>query len=295
MASVVTTWRDGDWRVDCEHSGGRLGRIAWRGRDLLTGPHLPGGVFFPPDPRWGQYETRPVYGYDDCWPSLETSSWPGRGTAVRDHGELCWLPWSVVVQQASLLASVADPEGEWLFSRTLSCDDGALRFDFTCRNTGDRPLCMGWAGHALVPPGAVVGLCLPNCEAVRQEYPSVAPAQNRAPTTAGAVWPWLSSLSPGEAVMLVLPNCHSPALTIALDGLRWRLTIEEVPGPSLGLWYNRGGYPPEPGPSRDEFGVEWMLTAECLLKQAVQNGSAITLSPEQELHWTVIWSIEETS
>lgn len=288
------TWRSGDWEVACEELGGRLTRVARRGRDLLTAPHLPGGVFTPPDARWGEYETRSVYGYDDCWPSLEVSVWPGRGRTVRDHGELCWLPWTLGEERGTLVGRVADPEGGWSFTRTLSCPEGALRFEFRCTNNGQAPLCMSWAGHALVPPGAVRELSLPDCETVRLEYPPDKSAiTGGVPIAARGVWPWLSSLPSGAAVMLVLRNCRSPELSIELDGLRWRLLIEGVARPSLGLWHNLAGYPPEPGLEREELGVEWMLTPECLLEQAAANGSAVVLPPGGELRWTVTWTIEE--
>ncbi|MEI6503824.1 MAG: hypothetical protein WCP21_22665 [Armatimonadota bacterium] len=286
---MLTVWQQGDWAVECDPDGGRLTRIAWRGRDLLTRPHLPGGVFTPPDPKWGEFETRPVFGYDDCWPSLEISVWPDRDQPVRDHGELCWRRWSVTPTELALHAAVSEP-GDWTFARDLSCPDGALRFDFAVTNTGDRPLTMSWAGHALLPPGALRGLVLPECEAITQEFPEAGEMEMQL----AEAWPYLAALPRGAAVMLVLRHCHTPEFTVALDDdLRWRVGIEGARRPSLGLWYNHGGYPPQPGLERTELGLEWLLTPECVLKQAAQSGSAIVLAPREKLRWVVIWSIEE--
>lgn len=286
---MLTVWQQGDWAVECDPEGGRLTRVAWRGRDLLTRPHLPEGVFTAPDPKWGEFETRPVFGYDDCWPSLEVSAWPGRDQPVRDHGELCWRRWSAAPTGLALRAAVSEP-GDWVFSRDLSCPDGALRFDFAVTNTGDCPLTMSWAGHALLPPGDVRGLVLPECQTIAQEFPAAFATVGLEPAK---VWPYLAALPRGEAVMLVLRNCRAPEFTVVLDGLRWRSAIEGVPQPSLGLWYNHGGYPPQPGLERSEFGLEWLLTPECVLEQAAQRGTAITLAPQQVLRWAVTWSIEE--
>jgi hypothetical protein len=287
---MLTEWQRGDWEVTCDSQGGRLAQLSWRGRKLLTPS--------PPSPlprgegreRWGDYETRPVFGYDDCWPSLEVSPWPGRGRTVRDHGELCWVAWTVEAGE-SLRAVATDPEGDWVFARELSVVAGALRFDFVCANTGAEPLCMSWAGHALVPPDAVRELALPDCERVRWEWPPGCGFEDE-PASAQDVWPFLRQRE-GEAVMLVLEHCASPTVTVALDGVRWTLAIEGVARPSLGLWHNTGAYPPEPGLERHEFGLEWMLTPECVLEQAVRSGSAITLAPHASHRWSVIWSLEE--
>ncbi|NSW58346.1 MAG: hypothetical protein HPY44_20245 [Armatimonadetes bacterium] len=289
---MLTLWRQGDWEVECDLDGGRLTRVCWRGHSLLTGPHMPGGTFTPPDPKWGEYETRPVFGYDDCWPSLEVSLWPGRDRTVRDHGEVCWLPWEIDAGQDALRGTVADSGGEWSFARVLSCDAGALRFDFTVANTGSRPLAMSWAGHALAPPGNVRYLDLPTCRHIRWEWP-----QERATGDTGVqsadVWPFLRELE-GQAVMLVLDHCAAPVVTVGLDGARWTLAIEGVERPSLGLWYNPGAYPPEPGLEREEFGLEWMLTPECSLQDAAANGNAMMVAPRDELRWAVTWSVKET-
>lgn len=283
----MIVWRAGDWQVECDPQGGRLTRVRWRGRDLLTRPHLPGGVFTPPAPKWGEYETSPVFGYDDCWPSLEVSDWPSRGRDVRDHGELCWLQWAVGATYEALTATATDPAGEWRFARVLSCVEGALRFDFNCVNTGARPLAMSWAGHALTPTSGVRDLALPACVAVRQDFPV------SAELPAAGVWPHLCGLPEGTALMLVLTDCQSPVVSVNLDGLCWTLKLSGADRPALGLWYNRRGYPPGEGLARDEFGIEWMLTPECLLKDAVSHGSAWILAPGESRWWSVTWTIEE--
>lgn len=288
---MLALWRRCDWEVESDPDGGRLTRVCWRGRSLLTGPHLPGGTFTPPDPAWGEYETRPVFGYDDCWPSLEVSAWPGRDRRVRDHGELCWLRWALDASPEALQGRVADPDGEWSFRRVLSCDAGALRFDFTVRNMGSRPLAMTWAGHALVRPGNVRSLKLPACRSVTREYP---PPSSRFAGGAADVWSALLALPDNEPAMLVLRHCLESEFRVDFDGFLWRVEIQGVERPSLGLWYNPGAYPPEPGLQREEFGLEWMLTPECLLEDAAANGNAMMVAPRDELRWAVTWSIEET-
>lgn len=289
----MAAWRHGDWEVECDRYGGRLTRVAWRGHSLLTATHVPPGGFRPPAPEWGEYETRPVFGYDDCWPSLEVSAWPGRGRAVRDHGELCWLQWELEPSADAFTAIARDPGGGWSFARQLSVREGALCFDFTCTNTGNERLLMGWAGHALIPTALVRDLVLPPCQRVRCDFPV---DQTRPDTglCAADVWPSLQQRE-GEAIMLILERCREPEVAVVLDGLRLSLSLAGVPEPSLGLWYNPRGYPPGAGLQRDEFGVEWMLTPECLLEDAARHGTAVAVAPGASVSWSVSWSAEARS
>ncbi|HCU37415.1 MAG TPA: hypothetical protein DGT21_18875 [Armatimonadetes bacterium] len=288
---MVALWRAGDWEVHCDTDGGRLDRVLWRGHGLLTGPHLPGGVFTPPSVHWGLYETRPVFGYDDCWPSLDPSPWPGLGRDVRDHGELCWHEWEISPAPDALTCAVSAADGAWSFRRVISVRDGALQMDFTCGNGGSLPMPMTWAGHALVPPAAVRGLTLPECDRITLDYTTPMITQGDAPRRALDVWPYLQALPVGEAVMLVLHETATPVMSIDIGGMRWRCVLEGISRPALGLWYNRRGYPVEGDLAREEFGIEWMLTGPTRLQDAVEAGTAVTVPPGESLRWSLQWKV----
>ncbi|NQT91889.1 MAG: hypothetical protein HQ559_03940, partial [Lentisphaerae bacterium] len=65
----------GKWEVECvAGDGGRISRLSFAGRDLLTGPPAD---FRPPTLDYGTYEERPVYGYDDCLPTVVACEYPG--------------------------------------------------------------------------------------------------------------------------------------------------------------------------------------------------------------------------
>ncbi|MBU0640137.1 MAG: hypothetical protein KKB50_14825 [Planctomycetes bacterium] len=90
----VVRGQTGRWEVECiPADGARLSLLRFGGRDLLTrAPER----FKPPTRDFGAYETRPVYGYDACLPSVEPCSVPEAGWQhIPDHGEVCWLPWDV--------------------------------------------------------------------------------------------------------------------------------------------------------------------------------------------------------
>ena len=65
----------GPWLVEFTlKDGGRLDRLTYNNINLLT---VEPDKFQPPQSDYGEYETRPVYGYDDCFPSVETCKFPG--------------------------------------------------------------------------------------------------------------------------------------------------------------------------------------------------------------------------
>jgi len=275
--------------VECDSDdGGRLASIAWNGRELLTRPHLPGGVFSAPSAEFGEYESRPVFGYDDCWPSLQCSPWDGLGCTIRDHGELCWRKWNLRENNGFLSGFVSDDGQGWVFQRDISARDNLLRFEFGCLNTGTSPLPMHWTGHVLVPPAAIDELHLPDFRAIRQDYPWESDLDLRTPEE---VWSHLRGLPEGSATFVILSGLRSRELRIYLAEMDWHWTLVGLENPALGLWYNRRGFPQPEALARDEFGIEWMTENVCSLEDAIRVGKAVILEPGEALKWRMEWRI----
>ncbi len=91
----------GRWMIEYDlDNGARLNRLCFDKFDLLTtNPEN----FRPPSEDYGEYETRPVFGYDDCFPSVDQCNYPGMDWKIPDHGELCWLKWNVEAQGNRLI------------------------------------------------------------------------------------------------------------------------------------------------------------------------------------------------
>lgn len=282
-------WQDGDWEVCCDPGdGGRIGSIRWRGRELLTQPHLIEGKFQAPADDYGEYENRPVFGYDDCWPCLEVCAWPGMGCSVRDHGELVWREWEACVDGETLVARVSDPNALWRFERRTLARDGLLVFEYACANTGSVPFPMSWAGHVLIPPQAVTDLSLPEFGHARHDYPPEAGPELHSPAD---VWSYLHSLPTGKAIFLVIEDLSAHDLRLHFDDLDWRWSVTGIPNPALGLWYNRRGYPGSDDLVRDEFGIEWMTCPACALTHSPRATDAVVLGPGMEYKWRMEWEI----
>jgi hypothetical protein len=76
----------GNWHVEClPEDGARISVLKYFGNDLLT-PKT--SCFKKPEKDYGEFELRPVYGYDDCFPTVDKCSYPEGNFECRDHGEL---------------------------------------------------------------------------------------------------------------------------------------------------------------------------------------------------------------
>lgn len=193
--------------------GARLRRLQYDGVDLLT---TPPAVFRPPSRDYGRYETRPVYGYDDCFPTVDPcDDWP-------DHGELCWLPWRGSIKECSVHSE------KWpvVFTRRLTFGERSLLWSFAAANHGDQPLAAQHVMHALMPLDQITATDLA-----------------------------LPEVPPGKYEMLFLPATGQFTLTFRA-GLRLRVTFDPKLFPTVGVWLNNNGYPDEDGCRRCECAFE---------------------------------------
>lgn len=289
----MISWESGDWRVLFDpNDGGRIASVKWHDYELLAQPYLPGGKFLMPSDEYGEYEARQVYGYDDCWPSLDPSSWSDMNCDVRDHGELVWRKWTFKYDGRDLVASVGDRSQGWLFERRISVESDALRFDFRCANLGRSPMPFTWFGHALTPASLTKGLLLPDFERIVQVYPEDVLQRLPCLESPEDLWQYLRSLPEGSAVEFSLMGLKQKVFTLMFDDLMWRCSLECDVVPDLHLWFNRRGYPMPEKLSRDEFGVEWMLGGASRLSDAVEIGSAVCVPPGMQKNWAMVWTAD---
>ena len=107
----------GNWQLQClPDDGARISKLRFSGLDLLTARP---DNFRPPSVDYSKYEIRPVYGYDDCFPTVDACKSPIDDSDIADHGHLCWLPWQVETSGNSLHCEVVEETLNIQFSRTL--------------------------------------------------------------------------------------------------------------------------------------------------------------------------------
>lgn len=126
----------GPWEVESRpNDGGRLTALRYCGQDLLT---VAPSNFRPPFSDYGRYETRPVYGYDDCFPTVDACNFPGREWAVPDHGELCWLAWDMTRGEDCLRFRCQSEKLPVVFERLLKFTSTSVEWRFKVANSGGK-------------------------------------------------------------------------------------------------------------------------------------------------------------
>lgn len=284
------TFRSGQWEVEClPDDGARLSLLRFAGQDLLTPAPT---RFRAPQRDYGEYELRPVYGYDDCFPSVRSCDMPGRPAAhVRDHGELCWLRWEVVSEANRLDCRV---RSEILpavrFQRSLIFADTSVTWAFEVVNEGREAIPFLHVMHPLMPLDQVVDLGLPRF-ATRIEEASGQPPVRETPRQCAD---FLLKRPRGTAVMLLLQNLQEGHATATFDGgMVLEMEFDPAKFPTLGIWWNNAGYPDEEGCRRVECALEPMPGASGSLTESHGEGIHLTVPPEGRQTWQIVWNIRK--
>lgn len=275
----------GPWLVEYELTeGARLSRLCYRNFDLLTtAPEH----FKAPSTDYGRYETRPVYGYDDCFPSVEVSKYPGLEWTIPDHGELCWLEWDGEIQSDKIIFSVESEVLPILFKRTLHFRESQLIWRFEVQNNGRKTLPFQHAIHPLIKLTEIKDLQFPDFASINNEAGELLDFK-----TPKAFRDFLLSRNEGETHMLYLqrPEGNYVQWTYK-NGLQIKMEYPADEFSTIGIWWNHLGYPDEDGCRRDECAFEPIAGQFSELLQSSEKGLCQYVNPNAEESWEIIWSV----
>lgn len=284
---MTESFQFGKWTVEAAlDDGARLARLTYDSVDLLT---TQPADFQPPSRFVGEYETRPVYGYDDCFPTVDACALPGRGVRLRDHGELCWLPWTCDRGPDWLRFEVCCESLGCAFARTMRFCEHALNWEFEASNHGAQPLPFLHVMHALMPLGEVERLELPR---FRQAIDEAGGAPIEALDTPAHAARRLLSQPAGNSEMLLLRGLENGECEVGFKrGLRLRILFDSDIFTTLGIWWNHGGYPNEQGCRRVECAFEPIAGPWSSLERCLQQGGAPRIPPGKTETWQVRWEV----
>jgi hypothetical protein len=205
---------------------------------------------------------------------------------VPDHGELCWLPWDVRREGDALVCTVRSRALPLVFDRRMRFGADSLSWEFRAENQGPDDISFQHVMHALMPPTEIESIDLPAFasaydEAARRDAGLADPAQ-----AARALF----AQTPGTARMLLLRGVAAGRLELAFRcGLRIEIRFPRERFPTLGIWWNRGGYPDEDGCGREECAFEPIPGNTSSLGDAFRDGTCLSVSAGRTLAWTVEW------
>lgn len=265
--------------------GGRLDQMRFDGFDLLTTKPVD---FKPPENDYGEYEKRPVYGYDDCFPSVGKCPYPGLQWAVPDHGEVCWLPWDVAEQSNGLFFSVRSQVLPCLLKRELHFSKNAVSWVFEVHNEGKEVLPFQHVMHPLMPIRDIADIQLP-------AFATVFDNINRHTLnfkTPGALRTYLLERPIGTANMLFLQAIQTDRFSLKFkNGLTMEIIFPHRLFPTLGIWWNNCGYPNEENIQRSECAFEPVPGSNSSLEDAHKEASCFFLPPGEKMNWKIDWKM----
>jgi len=347
--------------------GARIRRLAYRQKNLLTPPPR---FFTPPRHHDGQYEKRPVYGYDDCFPTVDPCPYPGGNLDLPDHGEACWLKADCFALKSGLKCVFVSRLLPFVFEREMIFDGNCLTWIFTVVNTGRKVLPFIHVMHPLMPvskvrqvelpafaeivdettggkldlkdlarPVAAVKYASRDCHS-RSNRESRIPGRARAgrtgidildsrfprlPDKSGQVATCLTTWrgndtaekqnkfarklqvcnvstvdvekflllsQTGRAHMFLLRGVKDGFFRMFFrGGLSLSVSYDHKIFSTLGIWWNRLGFPAEKGLERDEFAIEPIPGAWSSLKKARESGDCLSVPAGRTFVWRIDWRV----
>jgi len=280
----------GNWYVQCiPEDGGRISVLSYEGQDLLTS-NPPS--FRPPEKFYGAYETRPVFGYDDCFPTVDECTYPADQSECSDHGELCWMEWQVLRECNSLVCIANCPNPKVTFKRILEFAGNKLIWRFEVINLSAIKLPFLHVMHPLLPLGKIQSIKLPEFGNIMEEIN----AATLGFKTADQVANHLMSIPFGAYEMLLLKEIRKGSVKLAFKkGMILNISFDVKLFPTLGIWWNKTGYPDEDGLRRTECAFEPIPGSCSNLEKSFRKGSFMEIEPGKSLSWEIIWEIENNS
>jgi hypothetical protein len=276
----------GNWFVSCiPEDGARISSLKFDGHDLLTSVQ---GTFKIPQKNYGEYELRPVYGYDDCFPTVDTCKYPTENFECRDHGQLCWQSWKVKKEINKLICSTDCTRPKVTFIRTLEFDGNKLNWRFEVINNSKVPVVFLHVMHALMPLREIKGIKVGGFKKVVDEEKSIELNLK----DSDDVNAFLLNLKPGSYKMLLLKEISHGFIDLDfINGIKLQINYDLKSFPLLGIWWNNEAYPDEDGLRRSECAFEPIPGTCSNLEKSYKDGTCLEVVPGKKLNWTIYWNI----
>jgi hypothetical protein len=276
----------GNWYIQClSDDGARISILRYEGQDLLTA-NPPS--FKAPDKFYGEYEIRPVYGYDDCFPTVESCLSLDKSIEYRDHGELCWLGWQVHIEGNNLICSTDCLNPKVTFKRILEFAGNKLRWSFEVVNTSNEKVSFLHVMHPLLPLDQIQSIELPEFSKCVDNINSVELILNNAQQ----IGDHLFAIQTGSYEMLFLREIDAGTLILGYKkNLYLEMSFDSKLFPTIGIWWNNGGYPEEEGLKRIECAFEPVPGTCSNLSKSFNDGTYLTAEPGNVLRWEINWKL----
>ncbi len=278
----------GNWYIQCiPQDGARISVLRFEGKDLLTSNP---STFKAPENSYGEYENRPVYGYDDCFPTVDSCIYPPGQFPLRDHGEICWLKWKVHIAGNCLICSTDCIRPKVTFIRTLEFNRNILKWKFEVLNRSDEMIPFLHVMHAVIPLKEIHYFKLPEFGKIKNEIDSNDLDLNDADSASN----YIKAIPSGEYAMILLKEINVGSVIVGYqNGLNLSMSFDIELFPTLGVWWNNSAYPEEKGLERNECAFEPVPGTCSDLSKSFNEGIYMIAQPEKSVCWEITWEIQK--
>ncbi len=279
-------FNSGPWLIEfTPEDGARLDRIAYNNYDLIT---TEPENFRKPNSNYGEYENRPVYGYDDCFPSVEPCQFPETGWKIPDHGELCWLNWNYLIDGNRLEFNTKSKALPVQFKREMIFSPAGITWNFEVINKGKKNIPFQHVMHPLMKLDEISSVHFPEFQTVY----NLTVNRNLELKSSEKVQDFLLSQSKGSTNMLFLKKINDGKLSFTYkNGLLLKMLFPLKYFSSIGIWWNNSGYPDEEGIRRNECAFEPVPGLSSNLANEFRLGNYLEVLPNAKFEWKIIWEL----
>jgi hypothetical protein len=277
----------GKWHIEwIAEDGARISILKYAGNDLLT--HVISS-FRKPQNNYGEYELRPVYGYDDCFPTVDNCIYPGESYECGDHGALYRQKWEVKTEKPGLTFSTVCPKPEASFTRKLEFAGNSLTWYFEVKNLSGKQLPFLHVMHPLMRLKSIKSIVVPGFRKATDENKSTG-LKLKKPKD---VNDHLLNFKEGEYEMLILDSVKQGKINLYFNnGNKLGIEYDSEIFPSLGIWWNNGAYPDEDGLRRTECAFEPIPGTCSNLEKSFRDGVCLKVQPSGSYTWKINWKID---
>jgi len=276
----------GQWLVIYDSDdGARICRLKYDDTDILANETT---GFQPPKNNYGEYERRPVYGYDDCFPTVDSCTYPNSDWEIPDHGELCWMPWQIRKEKNKLIFSVNSKNLPVKFTREMHFCQNELIWTFRVRNYGKETLPFQHVMHPLMPLNKITELNFPEFKTIFDDIDQTVLNLK----TPKSVSEFLLSRQPGSVSMLFLQQIEKGYMSWKYDsGIKLEVSFSDNMFQTIGIWWNNQSHPDEDFIRRTECAFEPVSGSTTILSDANNKNECLMIAPRKTMSWQIKWLI----
>jgi galactose mutarotase-like enzyme len=279
-------------------SGGRIESLQGGGFEFLLQPFDSSDQQLIPGMR---FQDGACSGIDECLPTVARSGNVVPDLEAPDHGDFWTIPWTVQETATSRSVTiVADGISRPLrFTKRLEVYPTALRIDYAVQNLSSKPVEYLYACHPLFSIDSGDRIVLPaRVESLRVESSAHSRLGNQG---ASISWPVTHNASDSIDLSATQPSSVDTADMLYAGPLAYGrcglfrsaagrgivLHFDPAQLPYLGLWLCYGGWPEDSKRRQYAVALEPTVAARGSLENAIRDGVAPLLEPNQTHSWTI--------